>query len=507
MEINYKEKYLKYKKKYLDLKKKIELQHGGHTDNILIDGLVGSVKAAVSTTQFVANTGYRKFKCLANLSTIGQQEKQNEIKELINKIIAKDVDSTIQSILINKINKITFKLPINLGLKLSKVDRFKDNISLLIQAYKKIIYKNNIGLTSFDKKEYTSFQYYENINAVILALTEKGIDEKISESDITNLEYIRGMVDCYCKSIVNWTDDAQIAKLEQCLPRENDKSFLKITKTSVKKKKQVPIQPICDLGTEEGALNIVRAINTIITTLLPQNTEATNIFFRILEDGVRNNPNPSEKFKENIASLETIFNYIGSGQNKINVIAQNYVNEFKATGINPSNSLQISNILINVFNSVDCYCVSDINKCLLLQKPTVNPNMPIMPRGMFEKKCNNFSSLPPKEQDDIRNQEKLQGPCPRVPIQMLKFTPMKFPERPPVIMPILTPIQQFPLQQQRVQNPVLGQLPPGYQQPGIQLPPPQFAPRPLQPMQGQVPFPPRPLQPMQGQVPFQPQFY
>ena len=233
MEINYKEKYLKYKKKYLDLKKNLELQHGGdffnqnekYTDNwgrpissAAYNAAKLVTKTTAATAEFAANTGYRKFKCLVNLSTVGQQEKQNEIKKYILEILKKDIYNTIKNILTNKIVENNNPFPLETdGIKLSKVDRFKDNISLLIQAYKQILGSYN-GVIMNGEKSLTSYQSYDNINKVIAALREYG--PLPTENDVTNLEYIRGMVDCYCKSIVNWTDDAQVNKLEQCLPND-----------------------------------------------------------------------------------------------------------------------------------------------------------------------------------------------------------------------------------------------------------------------------------------------
>jgi len=241
MEVNYKEKYLKYKKKYLDLKKQIEIQYGGdffnwnnkntdYYDNPLFSTIYDAAKlgtkTAAATTEFATKFAYRKFKCLANLSTVGEKEKQDEIKKYILKVLEYDVDNTIKNILIKNIKEISGN-----GSKLSKVDRFKDNISLLIQAYKQILgyydgtaekkesdylLKVYDGTTMKKEKSFTSYQDYDNIDAVVNKIYGKGI--QISIDDVINLEYIRGMVDCYCKSFINWTDDAQVAKLAQCLP-------------------------------------------------------------------------------------------------------------------------------------------------------------------------------------------------------------------------------------------------------------------------------------------------
>jgi hypothetical protein len=215
----YEQKYLKYKKKYLDLKKEIS---GGssNTDQMLNAAIMGlgygvhqGVKASTSLAQHTANSVYRKVKCNPLLT----KTYQDDIKNIIANLLLKDKNNIIKKQLGFNINKNE-----SAGIKLSKTDRFKDNISILIQ-----VFQRKLGITN--DKDYTSYadrttleDILKELNDIENKIDKNDIEKKIDKNDIENLKRIRGMIDCYCKSIVNLSDNAQIEKLKQCLP---DKFF------------------------------------------------------------------------------------------------------------------------------------------------------------------------------------------------------------------------------------------------------------------------------------------
>jgi hypothetical protein len=230
----YEQKYLKYKKKYLYLKKEIG---GGNsnTDQMFSAAAMGlgygvhqGVKASTSLAQHTANSVYRKVKCNPLLT----KTYQDDIKNIIANLLKKDKNNIIKKQLGFNI----IKKDESAGIKLSKTDRFKDNISFLIQ-----VFQRKLGITN--DKDYTSYAdrtTLENIlkelndienkinkndienkinkNDIENKIDKNDIEKKIDKNDIENLKRIRGMIDCYCKSIVNLSDNAQMEKLKQCLP-------------------------------------------------------------------------------------------------------------------------------------------------------------------------------------------------------------------------------------------------------------------------------------------------
>jgi hypothetical protein len=213
MEINYKQKYLKYKDKYLKLKNKIH--NGGSTKKIVGNTVIGSLKHTLkgtsAITQHVSNVIARKANCVVDLPS--REKTIEDIKEIFTKF---KKELVLANIIFRNIVK--GYLPRATGLKLSYVDRLKDNISLAIQVLKNVLGKFN---TETITKDFTSYASYSDISYYVDKFNNYILDDKIKklkfEHLLLDLYRVRELVDCYCKNMFSISNSAQASDLEKCI--------------------------------------------------------------------------------------------------------------------------------------------------------------------------------------------------------------------------------------------------------------------------------------------------
>jgi hypothetical protein len=217
MEVNYKQKYLKYKNKYLELKNQ---QNGGFDPFLLANHFIKPVVALAEQTSRVA---YRKITCPLYISTETKKLEQTKIKIIFANLINQGLKPILfKNLLKNGSKSDGFKL------SLSYADQLKNNISLAIQVIKNKIEAYTIkrgqmtGLSKQDgtryvAKDYTSYADYDEIVKYKKQIT---VTDKAGEEMLNKLYELRGLIDCYCKSIVNYTNSTQINELSKCTPFE-----------------------------------------------------------------------------------------------------------------------------------------------------------------------------------------------------------------------------------------------------------------------------------------------
>ena len=164
----------------------------------------------MATVDQLTKSIFRKIKCLPHDITNQRDKLKNLLapffkNEICKKILMKNIDNYDKK-----------------GMKLSKADRFKDNISFLIQVYLDILTKNDSSVKDQLKQikdAVLSYADHGDIKLSVNKFTKDGeINPIITRDNLQKLETIRGMIDCYCKSIVNFTDAAQVTELKKCFP-------------------------------------------------------------------------------------------------------------------------------------------------------------------------------------------------------------------------------------------------------------------------------------------------
>jgi hypothetical protein len=224
--------YNNYKIKYLSLKN--ELEGGLFLSQSAMGALAsgvgslgkGLVKGLAASTESVANVASRKGDCA--FSNVGQNEIKTAFEQIYNNfqkillvIFAKIYNSDTELIL--STGKISYNT-----IALSKQNRLKNNITLVLESLRYIIENNYI----LKERSVGSFQSIDDIKTVANFLEKITKDKEKLKILKINLELILNKIDCLCKNSSDFLESSQLTTLEKCfninINNDNDNKFKKI---------------------------------------------------------------------------------------------------------------------------------------------------------------------------------------------------------------------------------------------------------------------------------------